>query len=91
MEAVLMIFARCIRILLSVVSFAMLCRVLLSFFPLEEGNRTEMFLYALTEPFIIPVRALFYKWNIGQDTPIDLPFTVSYILMALMQMFLPAV
>jgi len=87
----LTIFAKCISILLSVVSFCMLVRMLLSFFPDFQDSRVALFVTAVTEPFVIPVRALLYRFNIGQDSPIDWAFSLTYILLYVVQLFLPVV
>ena len=86
---ILDIFARTINLLLSAVSFAMLLRMLLSFFMMEEGSRLLNFLTIITEPFITPVRAILVRFNIGQDSPIDWSFSLTYLLIAIAQMFLP--
>ena len=86
---ILDIFARIIIILLEAVSFAMLIRMLLPLFGGSEESRLSLFLACITEPFIIPVRFFMVKFNILQDSPIDWSFTVTYILIALVQLFLP--
>ncbi len=86
---ILDIFARTINLLLSAVSFAMLLRMLLSFFIFDEDSRLLNFLAIITEPFIVPVRALLVRFNIGQDSPIDWSFSLAYLLIAIAQMFLP--
>jgi hypothetical protein len=45
----------------------------------------------VTEPFIIPVRALLFRLNIGQDSPIDWAFSLTYILIYIVQLFLPVI
>lgn len=87
---ILDIFARTINLLLSAVSFAMLLRMLLSFFIFDEDSRLLNFLAIVTEPFIVPVRAILVRFNIGQDSPIDWSFSLTYLLIAIAQMFLPA-
>lgn len=83
------IFARTVSLTLSVVSLAMLLRMLVSFFIYDEESRLLRLLAMITEPFIVPVRALLVRFNIGQDSPIDWSFSLTYILIALVQMFLP--
>jgi uncharacterized protein YggT (Ycf19 family) len=58
----------------------MLVRMILSFFPSMQDSRVAVFLTVVTEPFVIPVRALLFKFNIGQDSPIDWAFSLTYIL-----------
>lgn len=73
------------------VSIAMFLRMILSFFVDAEENRFALFLACITEPFIIPVRFLLMKFNILQNTPFDWSFTISYIILMLVQAMLPAV
>lgn len=87
----LMIFAKTVSLLLSVLSYAMFGRAILSFFPSMDDSRVNAFLITLTEPVIIPVRALLYKFNVGQNSPIDLSFSLTYLLIVIVQMFLPIV
>jgi uncharacterized protein YggT (Ycf19 family) len=63
----------------------------MSFFPSLEGSRVGAFVTVVTEPFIIPVRAVLYRLNIGQDSPIDWAFSLTYILIYIVRLFLPVV
>jgi uncharacterized protein YggT (Ycf19 family) len=65
--------------------------MILSFFPSMQDSRVAVFLTVVTEPFVIPVRALLFKFNIGQDSPIDWAFSLTYILIYIVQLFLPVV
>lgn len=76
-----------VLIFLSVVQFAMLLRAILSWFVMEGGTFTN-FLYAITEPFIVPVRTLFEKMNWLQNSPIDFSFMVTYLLISFLTIFL---
>lgn len=69
----------------------MLVRMIMSFFPSLEGSRVGAFVAVVTEPFIIPVRAVLYRLNIGQDSPIDWAFSLTYILIYIVRLFLPVV
>ena len=84
-------FARLINATLSIVSLAMLIRMLLPLFTDAEGSKFYIFLAAITEPFIAPVRFILVKFNLLQNTPIDWSFTIAYLLIAMIQMLLPAV
>lgn len=66
---------------LTLVEIAMLLRAVLSWFPLD-GNRFIEFLIGITEPFIYPIRALFVKLNLFQNLPIDISFTISFLLIS---------
>ena len=91
MIAILHFFAVFISVLLEAVSLAMIIRMILSFFPSAAESRFAVFLTLFTEPFIMPVRYLMVKFNILQNTPIDWSFTLSYFVIAFIQMILPAV
>ena len=69
----------------------MLVRMIMSFFPSLEGGKVGAFVIVVTEPFIIPVRAWLYRLNIGQDSPIDWAFSLTYILIYIVRLFLPVV
>lgn len=91
MILILQLFAKFVSVLISAVSYAMMARAILSFFFAGEDSRIMTFLAFVTEPFIAPVRYLLAKFNILQDTPIDWSFTVTYMIIILVQMILPAV
>lgn len=80
---IIFVFTSVIDLILSLVIFMMLARVILSLFPLSEGNAVEEFLYNMTEPFIIPVRMILDKFEFTRNCPIDISFTVSFILISI--------
>ena len=84
-------FARLIRILIEAVSLAMIVRMLIPFFLDPNESRLYAIAFFLTEPFIIPVRAAMVRLNIGQDSPIDWAFTITYIIIWLLGSLLPAI
>lgn len=69
-----------VQALLSVVQLCFLVRALLSWFPIREDNPFLTLTAMVTEPFIIPVRALFDRFGWFQNLPIDVPFFVSFLL-----------
>ena len=91
MEAVFFILAKSISITLGIVSFAMLARVILQFFVDPMQSRIFALACLLTEPFIVPVRALMIKLNIGQDSPIDWSFSITYLIIWMLRSFLPVI
>ena len=91
MEIVFFILAKSISITLGIVSFAMLARVILQFFVDPFESRIFALALLITEPFIVPIRALMVKFNIGQNTPIDWAFSITYILIWMLRTFLPAI
>ena len=65
--------------LLSVLDFAMLGRAIVSWIdPMGDGPLAS-FLYAITEPIILPFRKLFEKMNWFVGVPIDMAFLMIVI------------
>lgn len=91
METFLYIFAKTVQVILSVVSFAMLVRMIIPFFTNPEENKLYAVACYISEPFIAPVRFLLYKLNIGQDSPVDWSFFATYIIIWLLELLLPAI
>ena len=60
----------------------MFVRAILSWFP-GQGGTFERFIYAVTEPLLLPVRKLFDLFDIRPDLPIDLSFTVTFLLLVI--------
>jgi len=85
---ILEFLAAFVSALLFVVQTAMFLRAILSWFIPDENNRLVQFLTVVTEPFIIPVRVLLQKLNLFQDTPIDVSFFITYLLLWVITLFL---
>lgn len=77
-----------IKTLLWVLQAAMFVRALLSWFPGTEDSAFAGFVAMITEPFIIPIRALFERFGWFDGLPIDISFFVTYILLALLSTLL---
>lgn len=96
MEAVFYITAKVISIFLSAVSFAMLVRVMLQLVSMltsfnAEENKFYIFCFAITEIFVTPIRYLCERFNLFTNTPIDAPFFIAYLLISILQSFLPII
>ena len=76
-----------LHLALTVIDIAMFLRMIFSWFPMEPNNFTEL-LYTITEPLIYPFRALFARFNLFQNTPLDVPYFAAYIMITLMLMLL---
>ena len=89
---VLYFIAKLISVAITVVMYAMMARAIMPFFIRDlEGSRFYLFVTVITEPVIVPIRFLLVKFNLWQDTPIDIAFMLTYFLLALMQILLPAI
>ena len=91
MEELLFILAKTVSIVLDVVSVAMIVRMILPFFVDPNESRIYAICFYATEPFIVPVRAIMERLNIGQDSPIDWAFSITYLLIWLISSLLPVI
>lgn len=91
MHTVAVILARCVLLALSVLELAMLLRAILSFFIMDEDSRIMLFLAVLTEPIVAPVRALLSRFRFVAESPIDISFFVTMLLLSFITSALPAV
>ena len=77
-----------ILIFLDIVSLAMLGRAILSWFPTDGPTRLGSFLYVITEPFIMPVRALCNRFGWFQGLPLDMPFLLTMVTLSMVSFIL---
>lgn len=69
--------------LLTAVEVCFFLRAILSWLPLSEDNPFIAFTALVTEPIILPIRALFDRFGWFRDFPIDVPFFVAFLLLHL--------
>ena len=67
--------------LVTVIELCFLVRAVLSWLPIGDDNPILKFVFMVTEPIIIPIRALFEKLGWFQNMPIDISFLVAYLLL----------
>ena len=77
-----------VRIIIAVLQFLMLARAILSWLPIEDDNPIVSFLYGVTEPVIMPVRAVLDRLGLFEGMPIDMCFFITFILLSVLEMFL---
>ncbi len=70
---------------LSALSLALLLRAIFSWFDPEQSSRFSVFLMMITEPFILPIRQLCHKNNWFQQTPLDIPYLITVLLVWILQ------
>lgn len=71
--------------LLGALELAMLARMLISLFDPTGEGKLSSFLYVITEPIILPVRALCAKMGWFEGVPIDVPFIITWFLLIIVQ------
>ena len=88
MTAAAYILVQCLVIFLDVLSLAMLGRAIVSWFVMGGESKIAAFLYVVTEPMILPLRALCYRFGWFQGMPIDMPFLLTMVCISLGGTFL---
>lgn len=89
-DLILLFFRQTVLVFLEVLGIAFFVRAILSWFDPMGEWRLSGFLYALTEPITIPVRALCERMNWFQGIPMDIPYTITWLLLMLVQILLSA-
>ena len=93
MQEILYIFAKTVSLVIDVVSISMFVRMILSLFSFGDPTENRLYMIScyITEPFIMPVRAIMVHFNIGQDSPIDWAFFITSVLLGLIAGILPII
>lgn len=76
---------RLTTLLLTFLDVALLLRALFSWFPNLDDTKLGDFIYMVTEPVLLPVRMLFSRFSLFQNSPIDLSFLVAVLLLSAVQ------
>ena len=74
--------------MISVLQLAMFARASLSWIPGADENKLGDFLYALTEPFIMPIRAILDRIPLFHGFPLDMSFFFTFILLSILSTLL---
>lgn len=69
----------------------MMLRAILSWLPIDEDSPLVNFLYAMTEPVIMPVRMLLERFEALNELPIDISFIVAFMILSIVQMLLSGI
>lgn len=77
-----------VRFAVVAIEFLMFARAIISWLPMDEDNPIVSFLYSVTEPVIMPVRALLDKFGWFNGMPFDMAFMITFILLSILEMML---
>lgn len=88
MTAAAYILVQCLVIFMDILSLAMLVRAVLSWFTMGEQTKIGAFLYVVTEPVILPIRALCNRFGWFRGLPLDMPFLITMVLLSFAGIFL---
>ena len=75
---------------LTALTFMMVLRVLYPFFSAAD-SRAYSFLYATTEPFLMPVRGVLSRIEFFASSPVDFTYIITVMLVMVVQLLLPSV
>ena len=90
MHTVALLLSRTVLVALGFIEICMLLRAILSFFVDQEGVLVT-FCIAVTEPVILPFRVLLSRFEALDRLPLDIPFLVTYIALAILGGVLPVI
>ena len=88
MDQILYVAANCAYYLLWVVQIMLFLRAILSWFLQEEESEVMFILVGLTEPVLMPFRALLQRSETMRSIPIDFSLTFAMIVLILLQTML---
>ena len=91
LELFLYLITKTVSVILGLVSLAMLARMILSIFVKAESNTLYALSCIITEPFVAPVRAILALLNIGQNSPIDWAFFLTYLILSVLRSSFPVI
>lgn len=77
-----------VRYLITAIQLLMFARAILSWLPVDEDNPIVNFLYAVTEPVIMPVRAVMERFGWFEGMPIDMSFFITFLLLSILEVML---
>ena len=88
---ILEIIAKFVSLFLSVSSFGMAARMILPLFVEPEESKLYIFSCVLSEPIVAPVRSVLYAFGIDDSLPFDVALPAAYLILFVIQLFLPAI
>lgn len=74
--------------LLNLLSFLIVLRALLSWFPISQENIINKLLITMTEPVMSPIRALLYKLKFTRELPVDFSPVVAILVLWILSSFI---
>ena len=90
MHVFALLISRTVIAALGIIEICMLLRAILSFF-VDQESVLLTFCIAVTEPVILPFRVLLSRFEALDRLPLDRPFLVTYIALAILGGVLPVI
>ncbi|MBQ8174234.1 MAG: YggT family protein [Clostridia bacterium] len=92
LNVILYCLCNTLRLAVGLAETLIVLRALLSWFPIDEESLIPRLLYALTEPIIMPVRAILSRFGMdGDSSLIDFSPLITMLLLMFIGMFLPEI
>ena len=85
MSEILYVMASFVDVLLTVMYFAIFARVISTWLPIDEDGPIVNFLYMITEPVVMPIRAVLDNFAFFQNSPLDFSTFIAMILVLAVQ------
>lgn len=76
---------RTLGILFTIIEFAILARVIISWLPVQRGNKLIALLYQVTEPILAPIRSLIERSSFGRNLMFDVSPIIAFLLIGLIR------
>ncbi|MBQ8275652.1 MAG: YggT family protein [Clostridia bacterium] len=85
MPEFLYVVASFVDVLLTVMYFALFARAISTWLPLDEDGPIVSFLYMITEPVVMPIRAVLENFEFFQNSPLDFSTFIAMLLVLVLQ------
>ena len=76
---------RTISIVFSILEYAILARVLITWLPIPKENKLIRMLYMITEPILAPIRTLIAKSSFSKNMMFDISPIVALVLIMIIK------
>lgn len=83
-------FRQCVFVLLSVLDLTMIVRAVTSWLDPTGESKVFEIAYLITEPFILPFRALCDRFHWFEGVPFDIPFLMTWLTLSVIDTLLTA-
>lgn len=76
---------KAVDVLFKVMEYAILARVLISWFPIPKDSQIIRLLYQITEPILSPIRSIINKSALGKNMMMDFSPILAFVLIGLVR------
>jgi YggT family protein len=74
-----------ISLVFTIIEFAVLARVIISWIPVQKENKLIAFLYLVTEPILAPIRGMIERSSFGKNMMFDISPIIALLLIYLVR------